>query len=634
MKIIFDRMWGLLGIAFLLISGSCTARELSPSIPTEEISAITRTPTVEPTHVPKLETIIFRETDESNFLAVFQHPNLWTRIDKTDYTTFPYDVISDYVYDKYGSLWIVGGFGILQIASDGKQSLYSIKNGLSRQFFTRIAISPSGEIWTGGTDNALFRFDGTQWINEGEKLPLPYDNRIGWLCYSRDISGIDFDSNGSAWVMNSGIEIYTQVYGQWVNIPFPKELLPVAGGGGCPRGLRVLSSDNITIMRAGCCMGSPVGYHFDGKEWKSDTDYSVVEELLFNRRGVTPDEFYSRIGTGSIYYNTGFANYLSSYRENLLPPSFYPSQYHQYSITSDKDGVIWLNDGIDLYKYSSRGFDIIRADWSKKPDLAQSTLIDFGTKKFFYQDEGKPYWLEWLFKDSAIGWIDASHAAIGKNNQLWVFSPQKGLILIENGNIKTIDNVPDILTVSRVGGIYIFRDGRIWIGGTGKIWEYQTENWIQYVIPNSEELFKSFIEDKNGVVYVATDTSVYRIENKTYSSKRFTKKHEKTYVESEDQGCDFHKNYSVCLMNTFGYSSSDTYKFVYLGIQDNGTLFYVNNRIVAKFEDGTWKSFFFDTFEIDSATIDKDGYLWLFSHSDGLFRFSPDIFDVYREASQ
>ena len=45
-----------------------------------------------------------------------------------------------------------------------------------------------------------------------EFLP-PFDDRTDWICYSRLISGIDFGPDGSAWVMNNGIEIYHQVVG-------------------------------------------------------------------------------------------------------------------------------------------------------------------------------------------------------------------------------------------------------------------------------------------------------------------------------------------------------------------------------------------------------------------------------------
>ena len=637
MKIHFRRMWGLLGIVPIFILSSCARQNLPTHLPTEEILIATETPTIEPTHSPQLETVIFQQTGEGNLVA-FPYPNLWTRIDKSDITIYPYDVISDYTYDKDGSLWIVGGFGVLHRKSNGEQTVYSIKNGLSRQFFTRVAISPTGEVWVGGTDNALFRFDGAQWIDEGKKLPSP-ENQKGWLCASLDISGIDFDVDGSAWIMNNGINIYTQVYGQWVNFPFPKNLLPIAGGGGCPIGLRVLSENDITIMRSGCCMNPPVGYHFDGEKWEDNTNYSIVEELLFNRHQVNLDEFYTSLR--SIQYNTSvFSDYLSFSKDNLLHPYLYPRKYEPYLITSDKTGVVWINEGVELYNNSSGTFDTLQhkskdgswtATWREDPDLPQSALFDFGTQIIYYQEERRPYLLDWVFRDSDIGWTDTSHAAIGKDNQVWVVSRQDGVMLVDHGNIKTIDRIPDVLATSQLGGVYIFQDGRLWIGSTGEIWEYQNGNWRQYIIPNTEELFTDFVEDGNGIVYGATDTSVYRFENETYSSKQFVNQVNKTLVESDEADCIVHKHYATCPTDIFSNLSGDFYKSAYLGIQDNGTVFYVNNRIIAKFENEKWKSFFFDTFTIDSATVDKNGYVWLFSNLDGLFRLAPDTFDAYQE---
>jgi ligand-binding sensor domain-containing protein len=625
-------------ILFAFVLGGCSERELPASHQDDALLLASEISTAEPErHISQIETVIFIQTDESN-LAGFPYPNLWTRIDKNDITIYPYDVISDYTYDVDGSLWMVGGFGVLHRMPDGKQTVYSIKNGLSRQFFTRVAISPAGEVWVGGSENALFRFDGIEWIDEGEKLPPPYDDRSSWVCYSKKITGIDFGPDGSAWVMNGGIEIYTQVYGQWVNFPFPKEILPIAGGGGCPIGLRVLSEDNITIMRSGCCMGSPTGYRFDGEKWEGDVDYSVVEELLFRRHQVLLDEFYS-VG-GSIHYTSSvFADYLSFYLDKLLPAYLYPGPYQHFLITSDNDDVIWIREGVELYNNSTGIFETVRMksencwlSWSEDADVSQAMIVDFDTEIFYHQEERNPVWLEWVFRDSETGWIDASHVAVGKNGQIWVYSPQKGLILVDRGTIEVVDKIPDVLATSQADGVYAFQDGRIWIGSTGEIWEYQNGNWHQFIIPNTEELFTHFVEDDSGIVYGATDTGVYRFEGETFTNKRFMNHNvNRTLVESDEAGCDFHKYYSTCPMDMFDCSSGDFYKSVYLGIQDDGTVIYVNNRIVAKLENGKWESFFFNTFEIDSATVDKERYIWLFSHSDGLFRLDPDSFDAYQE---
>jgi ligand-binding sensor domain-containing protein len=599
---------------------------------TDVTQTATKTPTIEPAFIPESETVMFRQIDEPS-IDTSQYPNLWTQIDKTDIAIYSYNFsIADYAYDKDGSLWMVGGFGVLHRMPSGEQTIYSIKNGLSRQFFTHVAVSPTGEIWVGGIDNALFRFDGSQWIDEGEKLPSPYDDRTGWLCYSTNISGIDFGPDGSAWVMNGGIEIYTQTYGQWVNIPFPKEMLPFAGGGGCPRGLRVLAEDNITIMRNGCCENPPVGYHFDGEKWEENTDYFVVEELLAKRHPALNDKQNQLLDSNS--YNSP---------EKLLPFSLYPTQDHRYSITSDTDGVVWINQGLDIYN-NSLGFfkdvgrkveyvgdSIWTSPWSGNVDVSQSMVVDFDADIYYYQEEKNPNRLEWIIENSEIGKIDVSHAAVGKNNHVWIVSPQEGLILVDHGNVEIIGRVPSIFATSQLGGVYVFQDGRIWVGSAGSIWEYQDGDWRQYIIPSTQELFTHFFEDHTGDVYGATDTSVYTFQKDGYVSHKFMNQNARTLVASEKEDCRYYKHYSTCPTSMLIESSGDLYKAVYLGSQIDGSIIYINNRLASKLKDGKWKSFFFNTFEITSATVDKSGYIWLLSYSDGLFRLDSDAFDAYQE---
>jgi hypothetical protein len=66
-------------------------------------------------------------------------------------------------------------------------------------------------------------------------------------------------------------------------------------------------------------------------------------------------------------------------------------------------------------------------------------------------------------------------------------------------------------------------------------------------------------------------------------------------------------------------------------VQDDDSVIFVNNKIIAKFEKGKWKSFLFDTLDIESATVDKDGFIWVYTGANGLIRFAPNIFESYQE---
>jgi len=244
-------------LLWLLLSGCSTHSATTSPVQTEITPNTEATPSYSSKASSSTIETIYLESVENNpdsfYPELGDYPNLWTQIREDDITIYPFDWLADYTYDENGSLWMVGGFGVIKRDLDGHQIWYSMRNGLPSNSFSRVAVSPSGEVWIGGSNNTLFRLEGEKWVNEGEKLPLPFDDRTQlYVCYSKTITGIDFGPDGSVWVMNAGIEIYRHVYGQWINFPFPKEILPAAGGGACPLGIRVQADDNITIKLSPC----------------------------------------------------------------------------------------------------------------------------------------------------------------------------------------------------------------------------------------------------------------------------------------------------------------------------------------------------------------------------------------------
>jgi sugar lactone lactonase YvrE len=491
----------------LLLTG-CAAQPVQPKpTPIAQNTAVPAVPTISPTATPTDEIITLQEKDQKNSTNNGYLPNLWTKIEKDKISLYPIDQLSDFAYDKAGGLWLVGGFGVIHDEPGGKQSWYSIKNGLPTNSFKIIAISPSDEIWVGGADNALFRFDGKQWIDEGIKLPEPYDTSTGWLCYSKDIAGIDFDQEGKAWVMNAGIEIYTQLYGQWLNFPFPKSILPWAGGGACPQGIRVISENDITIKKGGCCDSGPSGYHFDGQAWSGRADYKVVDQLKNTR--------------------------------------------HQFDPRSFK-----------------------------------------------------------------IGHLETS----GYTN--WPF---------DKSNAGILSVIPE---QTEIGGQLKLNNGRRLVGFVGSIWVFDqnlSQNWI---VPSATQLFTLLSEAPDGIIYAATDTGVYKLDGKNFSVDNFVRQDSKPIVVSDDGNwgdCAFHKYYTILgnCPNMWRGSPTIHYTAKLLQAQPDGSVIYVNNKVIAKYENGKWKSFLFDTFDIEYATVDKDGFIWIWTGENGRLRLAPDIFDSY-----
>ncbi len=69
---------------------------------------------------------------------------------------------------------------------------------------------------------------------------------------------------------------------------------------------------------------------------------------------------------------------------------------------------------------------------------------------------------------------------------------------------------------------------------------------------------------------------------------------------------------------------------MYLGnVQDDSSVIFINNHLIARLDDGEWRSFFFDTLTFNDATVDKDGNIWLYTEWDGLLRLDPDVFEDY-----
>ena len=572
----------------------------TPEVPT---ATITATATATATQFLFDTSLLKNQTPNQDTAAVNVVPDPWTIIDKDKITIYPVDRFGDYAYEKNGGIWIVGGFGAVHKGADGKKTWYSMKNGLPVNFFRVVAISPKNEVWIGGTDNSLLRFDGVGWVNESVRLP-PGSGAEAW-CSLQEIVGIDFDQNGAIWVMNSSFDLYTQVNGQWIYMPSAKNITPAPANGPCVEGIRIKSEKDITIKvePLGCCDSLPTAYHYDGNAWAHTSDFAEVDALSAARHTSPITGVKNQID----YDN--YKDQLSIVSKKMFLPNYVSGQMRFYGVSrdrfwmaTDQKNVIWiLGEGTDFYHNASGTF--LPYPHNYKQDGAEpknSTLLSFGSDAFYFQEGKNP--LSWwsVLVQAGTGGFDSPapiYPSIDSQNRFWFYHPNKGMATVDNGNLNLLGAINPELHYAPMGQVLPLRDGRVLVGSLGVLWALDGKNWQKWLLPDKNELFSYMSEGANGIIYAATDSGVYRIDlqRKNFTVSIFI-------VEKRNQAAKLFR------------------------LEEDGTAYYINNKIVARFDGKSWHSFLFDTVEIEAATIDKDKAIWIYTNGNGMLRLAPDIF--------
>lgn len=620
-----------------------------PPSPTP-VPTFTPTATVPaPTAVPFSEATL-RPAQGADAWVTPHYPELWTRLDGSLITLYPYNHFADFAYAPNGDLWLVGGFGVIHRTPSGQQAWYSIQNGLPVNYFKSLAIAPNDEVWVGGSENALFRFDGREWHDEGQLLPPPLDSRNRWLCYSRNIFGIDFDQNGQIWVANAGLELYTRQNGQWIDFGFPKDLLPDAGGGGCPIGLRVLSPNRITIARQGCCAMPDMAYHFDGQTWTYDLDLTDFTSHLAARRKEGQAQQYET-GCGNME-NSGFSWPFPS--QQVLAKGLHPTS-KPASLVIDMDGTLWINNDYHLFNNASGIFQdlgTLNGPGLGQPDFSQIRWLDFPDAPLMIDSAlSNERFSNWFFgfnelgRDAVKNLKQQSHDYpwlrffCDEFDRVWFYLPERGLAVAENGNV-SIQPGPAELTLSVLGSVQPLPDGSVAVGSVGAVWIFERGTWQKWVVPETTEKFNRFAQDSQGNLYAATDTSVYRIAHGEFQQVHFVTQDVKPDVLPTDPTKPpvYHKRYveigtapEVINRDEFPLH----YRVLLLRVMPDDTVLYANSHVLAQFDGKDWRSLLFEQLEFESATVDSAGNLWAYAGYNGLLKYDPQIFQAYRgSASQ
>lgn len=527
-------------------------------------------------------------------------------------TVYAYNRLTDYLYAPNGDVWLIGGFGAIQQRPNGQQIWHSMQSGLPANYFQAIAVSPAGEVWVGGAENVLLRFDGRTWHDESQALrALPQDSPW-WTCRSRTIFGIDFDETGQIWVANGGIHLYTQENGHWKEIPFPSTLLPIAGGGGCPTGLYVKNAQHITIVRQGCCDTPPTAYHFNGITWSQDQNISAFQEHLAARRAQTNLPLKSedlRESGLSLPFSPG----------QLLPFLLTPlwplgdsvriHRFGELTLALDEQGTLWLNDHNTLFSNRNGRFEQedlpMHGEWDGI-NFDTARWLDFPGNPVILTSEGRAIeFSRWFWGETEPGkdyaplmsaqaaewnapWLYFTRDLQGR---VWFYLPGEGLVMSENGQF-TVYPGPQDLTLAASGGVYALDDGRILVGTRGAIWVFERGQWQKWEFSDTTDIFWCFTKDAHGILYAATDTSVYQMTSNGYTRWEFPMP-----------------------------ADSLPPRALLLTALTDGRILYVNSFIVAQRQRNEWRGHLFERVNFSSAALDSEGILWVYSGYNGLLRF-------------
>ncbi len=615
-------------ISLLLLLGlfGCSSKTTPTATPTQRTStpSATGTPesptaTITATVIATATQFVFgisalqNQTPGQDTAAVNVAPHSWTMIDKDKITLYSADAWwDDYAYEKNGGVWIVGAFGVIHKETSGKTTWYSMKNGLPVNYFRAVAISPKNEVWIVGFNNSILRFDGKAWVAEGAAFAgVPNIRNVP--CDQREIVGIDFDENGAPWIVNAVFGLYTQKNGQWVNVPLGENIArQFPNERPCALGLRVKSEHEITIEIGTCCSTSPTAYHYDGKAWSRDEDYSAVTALLTARHTSPITGEAEPLIYDNHHYDT-YKDQLSGIinPKTFLPPELgYPMRFESESVSRDRfwmaidqNNVMWLHEEAnDFYNNASGEFKLYPKNYNGEyAEQKDSALLSFGSEAWYFQDGKIP--LNWRVVpgqaglSAVFGNLGGIYPSIDSQNRFWFYHPVKGMAIANNGNINFLGAINPQLSDLVMRQVLPLRDGRVLIESAGVLWMLDGKNWEKWVLPDKNERFPYMSEGKDGMIYVSDNTGVYRIDPQ---SKHFT-------------------------ASIFG--AEKPYQVVKLfHLEDDGTAYYVNNHIVARFDGKSWRSFLFDTVDIEAAAIDKDKALWIYTNGNGMLRLVPDAF--------
>jgi ligand-binding sensor domain-containing protein len=266
-------------------------------------------------------------------------------------------------------------------------------------------------------------------------------------------------------------------------------------------------------------------------------------------------------------------------------------------ITTDFNGTVWISTNEDIYQFIDDAFSnhIFHKGFqtSKGTIINQSTVVNFGKEAYFYQPDKLPIPVnEFLRRETYLA--NRTPFVIDQQNRLWFYAEENGLTILDHDELQSLGKFSG--DGKEVSNLYLVDENRVWLSTPGSIWEYVDDTWQQFALPDANATLTQFTQGIDGTIYGASNTKVYQFQDETV--RKF---------ELPVPG----KN------------------ALYLGTHNDGSIIYIDNQLVARFVNGKWQSFLFENIGINSATMDHDGNIWLYTDQ-VVLRLDSDVFEDYR----
>ncbi|MBI3169508.1 MAG: GAF domain-containing protein, partial [Chloroflexi bacterium] len=506
----------------------------------------------------------------------------------------------------------------------------SLEEGLSQSVVNVILQDRKGFLWV-GTDDGLNRYDGYNF-----KVFKP-DTSDPFSLSDRSITDIVEDKDGKLWIATrmGGLNRYDPVSGKFSQYTHNEKnsqsiisnqitTLFVDENGlwiGTNNGIDFLDFDNYQFV------------HYSAANTKLKTESKSISVLFKDSAGKL------WIGTS----NAGLGVYdevkrsFRSFKNNEY--NFYSLSHNRIlSITEDHEGQIWIGtgNGLNLYNPEENNFTRFRKSKDDPYSLAGNVVYSLFTDRF------------------GSLWI-------GTNMGLDRYSPQEGRFIHHQYQ----PNVPNSLSNNEVMYIYEDDSGVLWLGTYGgglnkynrqqdryayfrsnpddptslssnfvfaiqpaefrRVWVGTLDNGLNLFDPFTETFTRfihdpndpnsisnngiiSLFMDKSGALWVGTGSALDRYNR---GLKTFTH-----FLPEDEELNNDDSRFSVFAI------LEDSHKNFWVGSNRGLYLFDKKAETFSKYGIG------FDEIRINTLLEDKDGYLWIGTYDDGLYRLNPETEEV------